>query len=469
MNSLQRGLSKIALSPSPDSERLETNRDDIVEFRDDDVDNPRNWSLARKRYVTAITMLLLANGSIASSTTAGNTQSITQEFGISNVAAQLTTSLYLLGFCTGPFLFGPLSEFYDRQWLLYLTFFLYFCFTFLTAWPPDLGSLLMGGFPAGYFAAGPFAIVPGVLVDLWDKCESGNAMGIMICVCWIGPALGTVVSGCFELTKDWRWSMYACLWLGSFTMMLMLMIPGTHGPTVLERKAKMARIYPIVFQDLRGWNPAVSQLPVLGQAVSAVFGLLMVLYHTRRRKAKVNMGREVVPEDHMVLAMIGGVGLPISMLWLCWSAQYRSVYCYILTIRHSRGFVSSSAHWIVPTAGGTVLATCLMLIHVSCFSYVADTYADYAASIIASNIVARCIGSAGAPIFTSQTFEALGMGGGGSLIAGVAALLAVIPFLFYRYRHTIQLERNVKLTRLVEQRGRTKTRWSFYPFLEPSK
>ncbi|CVK87854.1 related to mfs-multidrug-resistance transporter [Fusarium mangiferae] len=476
MNSLQRALSKIALSPSSDSERLEINGDDNVEFRDGDVDNPRNWSLARKRYITAITMLLLANGSIASSITAGNTQSITQEFGISNVAAQLTTSLFLLGFCAGPLLFGPLSEFYGRQWLLYFTFFLYFCFTFLTAWPTNLGGLLVGRFLAGCFAAGPFAIVPGVLVDLWDKCECGNAMGILTCVCWIGPALGTVISGCFELKKDWRWSMYACLWLGSFTMMPMLTIPETHGPAVLARKAKMARykghdvqaageasrpnllqvyktaltrpwvllfdtisllcclyscliaalqymlfsIYPIVFQDLRGWNPAVSQLPVLGQAVGAVFGLLMVRYHTRRRKAKMDIGREMVPEDHMVLAMIGGVGLPISMLWLCWSAQY------------------NSAHWIVPTAGGTVLATCLMLIHVSCFSYVADTYADYAASVIASNLVARCISSAGAPVFTSQMFEALGVGGGGSLIAGVAALLAVIPFLFYRYGHAIR-------------------------------
>ncbi|CVK87011.1 related to mfs-multidrug-resistance transporter [Fusarium proliferatum] len=348
-------------------------------------------------------MLLLANGSIASSITAGNTQSITQEFGISNVAAQLTTSLFLLGFCAGPLLFGPLSEFYGRQWLLYLTFFLYFCFTFLTAWPTNLGGLLVGRFLAGCFAAGPFAIVPGVLVDLWDKCESVNAMGIMICVCWIGPALGTVVSGCFELTKDWRWSF----------------------------------IYPIVFQDLRGWNPAVSPLPVLGQAVSAVFGLLMVLDHTRRRKAKVNMGTEVVPEDHMVLVMIGGVGLPISMLRLCWSAQY------------------SSAHWIVPTAGGTVLAICLMLIHVSCFSCVADTYAAYAASIIASNTVTRCIGSAGAPIFTSRTFEALGMGGGGSLIAGVAALLAVIPFLLYRSGHTIESEVS---TLLLEQDSQDQAR-----------
>ncbi|PNP61493.1 hypothetical protein FNYG_13780 [Fusarium nygamai] len=179
-------------------------------------------------------------------------------------------------------------------------------------------------------------------------------------------------------------------------------------------------IYPIVFQDLRRWNPAVSQLPVLGQAAGAIFGLLMVLDNTRRRKAKANTGREMVPEDHMVLAMIGGVGFPISILWLCWSAQYNSI------------------HWVVPTMGGMVLATCLMLIHVCCFSYITDTYADYAASIIAANIVARCISSAGAPVFTNQMFEALGVGGGGSLIAGVAAPLAVIPFLFYHYGHTIR-------------------------------
>ncbi|KAH7207920.1 major facilitator superfamily domain-containing protein [Fusarium redolens] len=417
MNSLQRALSRMTLNPSIESERCqspEANEDDFVEFRDGDVDNPRNWSLARKRYITSITLL---------------------QFDISSVAAQLATSLFLLGFCAGPL------------WMLYATFFLYFCFTCLTAWPPNLG--------------GPFAIGPGVLVDILDKGECGNAMGILICICWIGSALGTVISGCFELKKDWRWSMYACLWLGSFTMIPMLTIPETHSPTVLAQKAKLTRhqghdieaageasrpkllqlykialarpwvllfdtisllcclysclidalqymlfsIYPIVFQELRGWNTAVSQLPVLGQAVGAMFGLLIVFDHTRRRKAKADMWREMLPEDLMVLAMVGGVGFLISMLWLCWSAQYNSV------------------HWIVPTAGGTVLAICLMLIHVSCFSYITDTYADYAASVIAANIVARCISSAGAPLFTRQTFNAIVVGGGGSLIAGVAALL----------------------------------------------
>jgi hypothetical protein len=82
-------------------------------------------------------------------------------------------------------------------------------------------------------------------------------------------------------------------------------------------------IYPIVFQDMRGWNAAVSQLPILGQAVGAIIALLIVLANTKRRKRKVARGEDIPPEDHMVLAMIGGVGFPISMLWLSWSAQYK--------------------------------------------------------------------------------------------------------------------------------------------------
>lgn len=79
-----------------------------------------------------------------------------------------------------------------------------------------------------------------------------------------------------------------------------------------------------------------------------------------------------------------------------------------------------------------------MLIHVSCFSYITDTYADYAASVVAVIIVARSSSSAGAPLFTAQMFDALGVGGGGSLIAGVAAVLSVTPFLLYRYGHKIR-------------------------------
>lgn len=382
MNPLQRALSKVTLKPSAESQRHSrpsVNLDSFIEFTDDDLEDPRKWPLARKRYITAVAVILSLNGSIASSITAGTTESITQEFGISSVAAQLTTSLFLLGFCAGPLVFGPLSEFYGRRWILYITMILYFCFTFLTAWPPNLGGLLVGRFIAGCFAVGPSVIAPGILVDLWEKCACGNAMGVLICAAWVGPALGTVISGVFELKKDWHWGMYACLWFAAFSTLLMFTIPETHGSTILTQKARLARsrghdiraeqeatrpgliqlykialtrpwillfdiisflcciytcliaalqymlfsIYPIVFHDMRGWNAAVSQLPVLGQAVGAMLALLIVFANTIRRRKKVSGGAEMPPEDHMVLGMIGGVGFPISMLWLCWSAQYK--------------------------------------------------------------------------------------------------------------------------------------------------
>lgn len=57
----------------------------------------------------------------------------------------------------------------------------------------------------------------------------------------------------------------------------------------------------------------------------------------------------------------------------------------------------------------------------------------YAASALAANTVCRSAAGAAAPLFTEQMFTALGVGGGGSLIGGIAVLLMPIPFIFYKY------------------------------------
>lgn len=74
-----------------------------------------------------------------------------------------------------------------------------------------------------------------------------------------------------------------------------------------------------------------------------------------------------------------------------------------------------------------------MLIFVAVLNYMIDSYGQYAASIVAVNTVARSLASASAPLFTNFMFHAMKVGGGGSLIGGVAAFLAIIPFVFCRY------------------------------------
>jgi uncharacterized membrane protein YsdA (DUF1294 family) len=174
-------------------------------------------------------------------------------------------------------------------------------------------------------------------------------------------------------------------------------------------------IYPIVFQQRRGWNSGVGELPLLGTAIGAVIGGAIIFANTARDKKKAQSGHKGVPEDRLPVAMLGGVMFPITMFWFAWSGEYNSV------------------HWIVPTLAGVFLSTSILLIFVAYLNYLTDTYLMYAASALAANTVVRSAAGAAAPLFTQYMFDALGVGGGGSLIAGVACLLAPIPFVFYKY------------------------------------
>ncbi|KAH9908874.1 major facilitator superfamily domain-containing protein [Xylariomycetidae sp. FL2044] len=456
------------------------NENGHVDFRPGDIENPHNWSTTRRWYVTVCSVLLVVNATFASSAPSGCFGSISQEFGVSTEVAGLTITLFLLGYCAGPLVFAPLSEFYGRRWIFYSTFLLYLAFNFLCAFAPNFGSLLVGRFLTGTFVSAPLSNAPGTLADLWGPVERGNAMAIFSCMVWVGPAMGPIVAGFLELTENWRWSFYVLLWLGAGTTIFMFTIPETFGPIILAQRAQRIRaaqipgyeevkapvedsdrslmqiykialtrpwillfdtisflcavymsvvytllymlftIYPIVFQERRGWNSGVGELPLIGQTIGACIGAVIVVIDSRQKAKKIENGGQLKPEDRLTLAIIGGIGFPVAMFWFAWTAEYNWI------------------HWIVPTIAGVFLAMSLMLIFVGYLNYLVDTYLMYAASAIAVNTVARSACGAAAPLFTNYMFEALGVGGGGSLIGGVAAVLAIIPFAFYKYGEGIR-------------------------------
>ena len=367
--------------PSHSKEEPPLNHDGHLDFRENDGDNPRNWSATRKWYITLCATFLTMNGNMASSITSGSIDSIVEEFKISEEAANLTTTLFLLGFCAGPFIFAPLSEFYGRRWIFYISFLSYMAFTLLCAFTPNFGGLLVGRLLAGTFVSATLSNAPGVLVDLWESIDRGNAMSIFCLASWIGPSLGPIVSGFLELNHNWRWALYVMLWLGIPTSLLMLTIPETHAPTILYQKAKKIRkspgyehvsapseadkppllhmyknaltrpwvlfidpisllcdiylavvftlqymlfsIYPIVFQKMRGWNAGVGQLPLIGTILGAMLGAFIIFLDTRRRKKHALSGNYLEPEDRLLMAMIGGIGFAITMFWFAWTSQYK--------------------------------------------------------------------------------------------------------------------------------------------------
>lgn len=240
-------------------------------------------------------------------------------------------------------------------------------FNFLCAFTPNFGGLLVGRFLTGTFASSALSNAPGVLADLFTAHDRGNAMALFSMMTFLGPALGPVVSGFLELKKDWRWSFYVLLWLGGISGVLMFTIPETLPSMVLYHKAKRIRakkipgyedvkspvestdrrlksifaialtrpwkilidpisfacavylsivymllymlftIYPIVFQQMRGWNAGVGELPLIGTAVGATLAGMYVFYDTAQNRKRALAGHKTVPEDRLRLAMIGGI------------------------------------------------------------------------------------------------------------------------------------------------------------------
>ncbi|RYN60365.1 hypothetical protein AA0119_g13271 [Alternaria tenuissima] len=355
----------------------------FLDFAPNDLEKPTNWTTIRRVYVTITAVLLVVNAVLASSTPSGCLPSLSSHFNVSREAAGLTITLFLLGYCAGPLLFAPLSEFYGRQRVFFVTFTAYILFNFLCAWAPNFAGLLVGRFLSGTFVAASLSNVPGVLADLWDPVSRGVAMAGFSIMVWIGPALGPIISGFFQLKEDWRWTFYNLLWMGGATEGLMFTLPETYAPVILKVKAQRIRrasppgyedikapieasemsivqsykvaltrpwiilfdpisfccaiymafvylllymlfsIYPIVFQEKRGWNPGVGELPLLGTVLGAFLGGIVVVIFSRQQAKKSSAGHTIQPEDRLVLSMIGAVVFAASIFWLSWTAEYK--------------------------------------------------------------------------------------------------------------------------------------------------
>ena len=143
------------------------NKDGNLDFAPGDIENPKEWSTKRRWYCTVVAVTLVCNATFASSSPSGCIRGIAEEFHVSEVAAGLVITLFLLGYVAGPLLFAPLSEFYGRRYVFYITFTLYNAFNFLCAFAPNFGSLLVGRLLTGTFASAPLTNAPGVLADVW--------------------------------------------------------------------------------------------------------------------------------------------------------------------------------------------------------------------------------------------------------------------------------------------------------------
>jgi DHA1 family multidrug resistance protein-like MFS transporter len=141
--------------PPPLPEREEY----VVEFNGhDDPLHAMNWPMRKKLATAAMLGFTTLTAAFGSSIFSAATGAIQQHFHVGSVVATLGTSLYVLGFATGPILWAPLSELKGRRFPLVIASFGFSVFNLAVATGKDLQTVLICRFFSGFFGACPLTV-----------------------------------------------------------------------------------------------------------------------------------------------------------------------------------------------------------------------------------------------------------------------------------------------------------------------
>ncbi|KAJ5613716.1 Major facilitator superfamily domain general substrate transporter [Penicillium herquei] len=114
----------------------------IVGWKDNDSNNPQNWSLFRKWMVMMTCCLIAIAMTIPSSVEGATQDAFDTHFGVNSMAGSMTTGIFLIGIGVGSLFSGPFSETLGRNIVYFAALILVILFTMAKALAPNYGAAL---------------------------------------------------------------------------------------------------------------------------------------------------------------------------------------------------------------------------------------------------------------------------------------------------------------------------------------
>jgi multidrug resistance protein len=217
-------------------------RYELVTWKVNDPENPKNWSKAYKWWCTmavAVTCFVVA---FNSAVVTANIRSPAAEFGVSEEVMLLSITLFVIGFGVGPMAFAPLSEVLGRKLIYVTTLSVAVLFIIPGAVAKNSATILVARAIDGIAFSAPMTLVGGTLADLWKNEERGVPMAAFSAAPFIGPAIGPLVGGFISDNLGWRWLYWIQLILsGAVWLIMTFTVPETYAPTLLSRRADKLR------------------------------------------------------------------------------------------------------------------------------------------------------------------------------------------------------------------------------------
>ncbi|THX67036.1 MFS general substrate transporter [Aureobasidium pullulans] len=446
-------------------------------FDDDPSLNPQNFSQARKILILSIAVLLTTSSTCGTSLASG-------------------VSIYLVGYFIGNTALAPLSENYGRRPVNLSTIVFYMIWMMACALAPNWAAFNVFRLLNGFFSAGAPATVSGICADLYsDDMRRGRALLWYNMATTLGSTLGPLISG-FAVFDNWRLSYWIGLGYGGICFLgVLFLIPETNS-TILDKRAKEIRkteetdlprgpheddtfiwqnlltkvlirpvrmlcreplvlgsclylafqysilyiylqSYSIIFQDIYGFNTGEKGLAFIPIAVGTLsaFPVNILTEHVYLNACSQDLpwtkhhGARRLPA-----ACISGPLIVTSLFWSAWTSR-------------------PSIHWSSSVLSGVLYGLGYTLNFNALLNYLVDGYASYASSANAASSLTRQIMGAALPFAAVPMYDALGVGWASSLLGFVAAIMSIIPFLFWMYGKKL-LEKSILAQELAREKER---------------
>jgi len=350
-------------------------------------------------------------------------------------------------------------------------------FSIGTATAQNAQTVFITRFFGGLFGSAPVSNVSAALGDIWDAQARGIAVTFYAVAVVGGPTLGPLIGAALTVNPHLgaRWTEYIeAIWVFSILILTLFALPETYSPVLLKKKAQRLRketgnqnffhphenmkldfktivtkhlsrpllmlttepmvtviaiyasfvyallyltleVFPIVFQENRGYGEVVSTLPFLGLFVGVICAVFINLANQPRyaRILQAAHGKPV-PEARLLPMFVGGFIFAIGLFWFGWTAAPRF-------------------HWALPVVAAGFIGAGFNVIFQQCINFLVDTYVLYAASAVSANTFLRSLMAAGFPMVARPMFHSLGVGPAMSILGGIATLAIPVPLLFMKY------------------------------------
>lgn len=168
-------------------------------------------------------VLLIIFGSVCAVLYTPALPAIAHYFAVSDNAAGLTITLYLIGYALGPLLYGPLANRYGRKMALYIGISLAVLaalFCSLAAWLHSFNLMLFARFAMALGASVGLKMSFTLVADTYSADQSRKVVAHLLVAAAITPSIGVAIGGCLTQYLSWQSCFYFLALYGGFILWL---------------------------------------------------------------------------------------------------------------------------------------------------------------------------------------------------------------------------------------------------------